>query len=200
MSRQQQISNADSKKPKKNTRRSTAQHRRRTGTATPTHPSTSRQSYKAFDSISMFAAVERGTARTPWEFSIPRSSLENEGCTGARRQLQSPAIKSTPSATPSDARFGDFRRRRAGFSATSRLNIPRKSSPARRAPRAIADTPSTRAFPFRHLSISANLSHEKTVFRAMFSCLLGKANRRPCVHPVRAVLTMRPFDIQQRRT
>jgi len=88
------------KKPKKNTRRSTAQHRRRTGTATPTHPSTSRQSYKAFDSISMFAAVERGTARTPWEFSIPRSSLENEGCTGARRQLQSPAIKSTPSARP----------------------------------------------------------------------------------------------------
>ena len=100
MSRQQQISNADSKKPKKNTRRSTAQHRRRTGTATPTHPSTSRQSYKAFDSISMFAAVERGTARTPWEFSIPRSSLENEGCTGARRQLRSPAIKSTPSARP----------------------------------------------------------------------------------------------------
>ena len=86
--------------PKKNTRRSTAQHRRRTGTATQTHPSTSRQSYKAFDSISMFAAVERGTARTPWEFSIPRSSLENEGCTGARRQLQSPAIKSTPSARP----------------------------------------------------------------------------------------------------
>mmetsp|Transcript_472 Transcript_472/g.2235 ORF Transcript_472/g.2235 Transcript_472/m.2235 type:complete len:123 (+) Transcript_472:3-371(+) len=103
-------------------------------------------------------------------------------------------------ATPSDARFGARRRRRAGFSATSRLNAPRTSRPARRAPRAIADTPSTRAFPFRHLSISANLSHEKTVFRAMFSCLLGKANRRPCVHPVRAVLTMRPFDIQQRRT
>jgi len=67
-------------------------------------------------------------------------------------------------ATPSDARFGARRRRRAGFSATSRLNAPRTSRPARRAPRAIADTPSTRAFPFRHLSISANLSQRKNSF------------------------------------
>ena len=67
-------------------------------------------------------------------------------------------------APPSDARFGAHRRRRAAFSATFRLNAPRTSRPARRSPRAIADTPSTRAFPFRHLSISANLSKKKKQF------------------------------------
>jgi len=55
------------------------------GHATPTPVSTETSTSKAHAPLNMFAAVERGTARTPWEFSIPRSSLENEGCTGARK-------------------------------------------------------------------------------------------------------------------